>query len=501
MSGKTLKFRNFHHFRIYYIDHFNSLKCFAPRDSEHTIRVLYQQSRSTARFLTEERFLELFRYREKMKEYLATVDVDKICEENRSEVLNNMSCPNTVKLDATRVKRVLHHMSKHTALMGHRFRVSHLTEAVERMPNNTSSSFPDFKTPKGENKSHIMEQFKYTCTAQELNFINSALIATQWRTQINRSNKVKFRQFYPLPHYIQTMERVIFDPFFLHFEKYKDTPYAYSNIWPNLLRRYLNCQNYCSTYSLDIKGFDMNISNDLLKIIFEWTKSHLKLKPKDEIILDRIIEYHMKAKVLLSAKGKSIVFEKERGLLSGSTLTNLFGSFVSMFCILYYGITTTGRIFCQDQYTVHGDDNILAMDKSTTISEIAVFYKETFGLEISIEKSEIFKRGERIYFLGHYIDARGRYLNKDRMVHQLCFGSHYISKEIMSSEERVLSKLCSLLFKCTDGWDMFISLRSRLLEVLNQSEIPAYYYNFTATAEHGVETKKLADAKNLWMLC
>jgi len=493
-------FSNFHKFRIYHKNIFDGMGVFKPKDVEHTIRVCFQISKSTARFLTEKTFVELFQYSEEMEAYLKTVNIKAKCESNRTETFETMSKKNDIFLDYTLVKRTFHVMAKQTALMGHKFRKISFSDALNYMPKSTSSSFPDHVTPKADNFSHIIWQNKSCNKEEEWRFFDECLIGTQWRTQISRSNELKFRQFYPLPHYIQALERQYFNGFFIHFEKYKDTPYAYANIWPNMKRRYINCQKYKYTYSLDIKGFDMNISNTMIKLVLDWMKSFLILNDEDQAMVNSIIEYHLNANVLLSSDRETIIFNKERGLLSGSTLTNLLGSMISMFCIQYYTLSSTRTTLSNVAYTVHGDDNIFGSDRKIKIDDIAEFYKKHFGLTISMEKSEVFNRGEQIYFLGHYIDTNGRYLNKDRMIRQLCFGSSYIDKSIMSSSERIISKLCSLLFKCVDGWDTFLSLKDRLLGLLDLSELPKYYQEITSIGGT-ILNKNMAEAKDQWMLC
>jgi len=492
------KFSNFHKFRSFYLPIFSQFGVFKPKDIERTIRVCYAQSLGVARYLTEEKFVKLFDYSQKMEEFLKKIDAKTECENNRTETLNSMSKPNLVKLDTTRVKRVLHSMSRHLVLMGHKFKRTSFTEATTFMPKNTSSSFPDYITPKSQNFDNVINQNRNRNDTEEFRFMKESLIGTQWRTQINRSNKLKFRQFYPLPHYIQVLERSLFNGFFIHFDKYKETPYAYSNIWPHLRKRYISCQNYKYTYSLDIKGFDMNVSNDIIRIIFDWMYTFLVLDAQGERDFQKLLDYHLNAKILLSSERQTITFQKERGLLSGSTLTNMLGSLVSMFCLQYFYLDTTGVLLNSKQLTLHGDDNILSTDKKFSLDFISEYFLKTFGSVISIEKSEIFTKGQKIYFLGHYIDENGRYLNKDRMIHQLCFGSHYISKDIMSSSERVFSKLCSLLFKCTDGWETFLGMKDKLLEILDLNELPNYYLDFAHIGGE-ISKRKFDEVRDQWM--
>lgn len=491
------RFLYFKKFRAYMLPILNSLGVFRPIDAEHTIRVCWMTGKSKPRVVTEQIFIDLFDYSKATSLFMKELDVSAETVTGRTKVYQSMSKANDCVLNLSIVKKVLGTMSRFCNLKGKKFKCATYEVAIEAMPKNTSSSFPDYITPKSSNANNVFNQVKRMLDTEGLKFINECLVCTAWRTQINRSNKLKFRQFYPVPHVIQLVERKLFHNMFVHFDKNKMTPYAYSNIFSHLSERYAYFQKYNYQVSLDISAFDMNISHDLILIIFKWVRGFLELDAHDSKLYDLIVRYHLNAYISLSVGETQTmcIFSKKRGLLSGSTLTNMFGSFVNMFTIVYFCIST-GKSINSKSFSVHGDDSIVCFSK-ITMSEITSFWNDTFGMIVSAEKSEIFKPGQRIYFLGHFYDSKGRYLNRDRLYFQLIVGSPFINNSEMTTEERILSKLCSLLFKCTDGMEYFLSIKDKLLGLLNLSELPEYYKGISV--ESGIRYQQsIREASELW---
>jgi len=329
-------------------------------------------------------------------------------------------------------------------------------------------------------------------------FLKNAVVATSWRTQVNRTGKLKFRQFYPLPQIVQVIERRFFDPILLHFEKLKSTPYAFGFIWPHLKEVYKNMQAYKFVYSLDMSGYDISIPHVIIDLIFKELKKLLKMTPGETKLYEQITLYHKNALIMSSDAGGAIIFNKTRGLLSGSTVTNLFGSLINMFCLNYFCIDNNITIN-KRSYSVLGDDCIFGFNKYIEFSFISNYFLKTFGLSVSSEKSELFKKGEKIYYLGHYFDLNGRYLNRNRLNQQLCFSETFIPEEVMSKTERIVSKVCSLLFKSVDGFYEFEQIKEKLALALGISELPKYYKTFFNFMQNEKDVFRIDEAKDLWM--
>jgi len=184
--------------------------------------------------------------------------------------------------------------------------------------------------------------------------------------------------------------------------------------------------------------------------------------------------------------------------MSGSSLTNLLGTLVNLFYLLYTNEKLKLNIDLSS-ISILGDDIVFASNKLISFNELNAFYETNFKQNLNIEKSEIFKQGEKVYFLGHYFDSEGRYLNRDRLEAQLCFSENYIPEDVMSTSDRVWSKFCSLLFKCSDGYDYFLKYKDKLLRLLKLDKVPDTYFSFYDNAG---EFRRLAFndyAQNGWM--
>lgn len=495
MDFKHYTFGAFNQFKLYIGKTCNYGDTLRITNIPRVAGILWGQAMAKPSFLIEDVFVKLFDKQAEVDELLK-IDLTEEGEIERLKTFEALSTSKPLKLDTVLTHKTIAWMTKALRLEGKSFNPVSLEMAFDSMVSSTSSSFPDYVTPKVNQRDKVLKQARKASFQQKSEFFKNSLIGPAWRTQVNRSNKLKFRLFYPVAQFIQLIEKNIFYPFFHHFENNKRTSYAFGNVFPDIQWRYQQWNKSKYVYSLDIKGFDINISNDLINIIFVWLFSFLR---RDSVVIQHykmIHDYHMCALIVTSLKGVVHVFRKRCGLLSGSVLTNLIGSMVSLFCLVYFCIDN--RIYIKaSNLSVHGDDVILATDVKMTIPFIAAYFKEHFNLEVSIEKSEIFLQGERVYYLGHYIDGNKRYMNKDRVMKQLYVSSHYIPSEVMNKSTRIYSKMLSNVLKSADGFDFFLQYNTRLMGLLNISELPKYYLYFTVI-EKNYESREIADARNVW---
>jgi hypothetical protein len=477
-------FKQFSKFRTHLISKYSgTFSVYRPRDLERTIRILWMQSKSRPYYVTEPIFVKLLNTASLIRSVNASVADNVNGYKERNSGYENMSQPRPVTLDSAIVKRVFYRMTIDLGLKGQSFRPVLPSVARDSMPGSSSSSVPDFITPKSSNFEHVSSQLEYWIKTGDISFFNSYMIGVSWRTQVSRSMKLKFRQFYPLPHLVQLAERTIFDGIFRHFDKNRDTPYAYANIFPDLQKRWLHWQKSKYIYAFDLEAFDQRISNVILGHIFNFCLIFLKLNTYEYRLFRQIEMYHMNALICTSlyetsgASGVTVVYNKRCGLLSGSTLTNLFGSLVNLFQLYYYMFDNKLSI-CPKSLSVHGDDCILAMDKLISIDNIASYFMSKFNCVISIDKSEIFFPNQRIYYLGHFFDNNGRYIN-ERWKLQLSLSESFISTDVLPTEQRIYSKFISLLSKCTDGFKIFYEYQQKLNLLLNIPETPSSVVNLS----------------------
>jgi hypothetical protein len=209
-------------------------------------------------------------------------------------------------------------------------------------------------------------------------------------------------------------------------------------------------------------------------------------------LINRIETYHCKASIVANYKGDYVLYEKRKGLLSGSAFTNLCGSWINCFMLVYFlldhDITPT-----VDMIHVCGDDCLLGINDNFTIDYMASYFWKKFKIKISKHKSEIFKQNDNVYFLGGVINENGRYADFDLIKEQLCLSSN---RSELDEGFRLFSKLCSSCFKYKDGHKLFFETLPYLRDYIDKKKVkkftvPEYYFNFAHIHELSTEVKYL----------
>jgi uncharacterized protein YdcH (DUF465 family) len=468
-----------------FIQHMNklnySLPSFARFNAKRAAEVSWMNSKKNATYNIESIFVELFSHHNKVDELInAAGDTQKTCDSNRSETINLLSNSSSIQIDDTLAAKVKGQMSDLLLLTGSKYKTCGPSEAFDTLPGATSSSFPDFKKPKTKIKDKVCQLSHQLLNLGLSHLIIDFPITVNWRTQLSSSGKLKFRQFYPFPVVIACFEKMLFGGIFLHFERNLHTPYCFANRYIELRHRYIKWQHYKYIYSLDFKAFDQTIPNELIVMMLNFLSSKIFLNAKEKAVLRTILTYHTSCLVISCVRGLTFMFRKRRGLMSGSALTNLLGSMVNLFIILY--INRVYRLSIDPKsISILGDDIIFVSDRKIELSYLSGVINHHFNMEISVEKSEVFSAGERVFFLGHYFDDKGRYLDLERTKSQLCISENFIPEDVLSTNDRIWSKFCSILFKCSDGEAFYNFYRHRLLEKLRLAEPIGYYYTLFNT--------------------
>jgi hypothetical protein len=392
----------------------------------------------------------------------------------RKDVISALSTKSELRLDHKHRNFSWWKSSCLLGLSGHRYKPVSVYDAFDSLPSNTSSSFPDFKSPKTGVRTKIISQI-LRLNSKNIFYLLNYYININWRTQVSSSKKLKFRQFYPFPVVVATLERMLFGNIFKHFELNKKTPYAYANIYPDLKERYNTWQSHPYIYSLDLASYDIRIAHLLITEGIDFLATHISLGTKEKVILNFLKEYHTQCLLLSSIDGKPFLFKKERGLMSGSALTNLLGSLINLFMLLYINKKYDLRVSFKS-ISIMGDDIIFATDRHISLEKISHLYRKHFDAIIHLEKSEVFSPGQKVFFLGYYFDNNGRYIDAEKTKLQLCISGSYVSEEDISTRDRIWSKFCSTIFRCSDGSLFFEEHYRKLLHTLELEKPIGYFY-------------------------
>lgn len=470
-------FDTFKNFKIFVTDINSHVPWFFKFNVNRASNVLWLNSKKHATFIKEKIFIKLFDNEQEINKVEKDSGNPKNqCNNDRIKTIKFLTSAKLLTLNEKVTNKTLSQMSDLLLLSGNKFKSVGPTQAFESLPQNTSSSFPDFASPKSKIKQNLLLQIHNMVRNNNFSFLCNLPISINWRTQVSNSLKLKYRQFYPFPVIIATLEKMLFYNLFNHFELNKKTPYCYSNTFVDLSHRYKKWQNNKYIYSLDFSSFDQHINNQLLKLILEFIFRKISPTKVDKSIFNAILEYHLNSIIISSINNKTCAFRKRKGLMSGSALTNLLGSFINLFMILY--LNTICRLEIDvNSISILGDDIIFCSQRKLSVEFLSVLFDHHFGMIVSPEKSQIFLPKEKVYFLGHYFDSDGRYIDFKKTRIQLVFSQTFISEDVLSTEDRIFGKFCSILFKCVEGNDLFEKYIIRLRSLLRADPSPGFFYS------------------------
>nr|QKI28960.1 hypothetical protein [Kummerowia striata partitivirus] len=158
-------------------------------------------------------------------------------------------------------------------------------------------------------------------------------------------------------------------------------------------------------YSLDFSKFDATVPAKMIDDAFRVVRTHLELDEADQALFTRYVNDFIHSRII-APDGE--VYQKHRGVPSGSAFTSIIGSIVNLILISYMWNKCTGTMLDHDRVLIMGDDVVVASHTRLEMSQLATAASE-LGFELSVEKSTITKTrhksvgyfDNRTHFLGH----------------------------------------------------------------------------------------------------
>lgn len=469
-----------------------------PLNIQRTCSISWNNMHRIPSFVFESIFSELFPDVVSSVKRDQPADLKKESHSQRSVTAITLVSDQELVLCPKRINRVFKVMDTLFKINNTKFRIALPLEALDKLPRTTSSGYPDFLTPKSQNIPHISDQMWTIMTTGDSSWMDF-IVPVAWRTQMRKSG-IKFRQFFVFPHLVQALEMLFAKPFFDYFENVKDSIYCFGNTYTHLRTRWLFWQQFSNIISLDATAFDQSIKSKLIRLGFHWIKRHLYLTNSVQNgIFNDLIEYHCYCTVATAVDGTPTLVSKNQGIMSGTVFTNFLDTIVNAFVTLY--VFDYLGLPVPEGLAVMGDDIIIPTNSSFNLKQIIHLYHTLFRIDISDEKSEIFYPGQRVYFLGYFFDNLGRYLDTNLAKRQLILSERFIPESVMSTEERVISKLCSISFKCSDGHLFFDDVIDHVMSILDLSDLPEYYTEMVTdpTGQPGVRKRILDYKLNGWI--
>jgi hypothetical protein len=151
-------------------------------------------------------------------------------------------------------------------------------------------------------------------------------------------------------------------------------------------------------YSIDFSGFDASVPAFIIADAFKILKTYLCFKDDEEELLDRLIHDFIHTRIVLP---DCSMWQKHRGIPSGSPFTSMIGSLCNLIVLNYMWISITGRALDESQVMILGDDSVVGTNSQPSKAELARAAAD-LGMTVSESKSHVATLGTRVHFLGHW---------------------------------------------------------------------------------------------------
>lgn len=316
-----------------------------------------------------------------------------------------------------------------------------------------------------------------------LNKLKSVLIYPSYvayRVQ-QRLSGVKLRLIYVYPGVITLFEQMFLKPAIEYFQKNKNIqPYVVGSTGSDLVARWSNWQRRSRVVSIDWSSFDQKANVYLIKEAFSIIKQMFKMNSAQSFLFDLISFYFMFTPIYTtnpSDNSEGIVF-KCRGVPSGSSFTNLVDTIVNLLAVYSYLIYKKYELD-KDFIASLGDDIVIATNCPIDLTDMATVMQDWFDMEISSEKSEIFEKGQPVYFLGAKFDFNGRYIEPELALYQCSTTTSDLFVKCETSQDhfrRIRDKLASVCFKYSDGFRIYDILIFYVRKYLGVYDISDDFY-------------------------
>jgi len=159
-------------------------------------------------------------------------------------------------------------------------------------------------------------------------------------------------------------------------------------------------------YSLDFSKFDSTIPARMIDDAFRVARTHLDLDEKEMGVWRRYVNDFIHSRIIAP---DGHVYQKHRGVPSGSAFTSIIDSIVNLILASYMFRKITGHSLSHDRVLVMGDDIIVGSNTRIDLGQLASAASD-LGFVLSVEKSTITDTSResrsfddnRTHFLGHW---------------------------------------------------------------------------------------------------
>jgi hypothetical protein len=159
-------------------------------------------------------------------------------------------------------------------------------------------------------------------------------------------------------------------------------------------------------YSLDFSKFDSTVPARMIDDAFRVARTHLELDEKEMEVWRRYVNDFIHSRIIAP---DGHVYQKHKGVPSGSAFTSIIDSIVNLILVSYMFERLTGHSLNHDRVLVMGDDVIIGSNTRLDLGQLASAASE-LGFVLSVEKSTITNTSREskefdqnhTHFLGHW---------------------------------------------------------------------------------------------------
>lgn len=339
-----------------------------------------------------------------------------------------------------------------------KFRPWGLTQAFTRLHLNTSAGFP-FNGKKGENLRKIKRLSRYFYKTEIDDWMQYP-VRRSFRITLrpddyrdpNSKIRTKIRVIYPISAVITAFEEKFVAPLINYFTT-ADTFYATGKVGLFYRDKIKNSfSGVDKIIATDIKHYDLTLHKYLYLAAFCAVFEMFDMSNKDRRLYYKLVKYlHCCVIASKEPNGKVRSFVKRRGIISGTTFTNLIDTLANAIAIAM----VCPDVFSDKTVLICGDDVLMELPRYLTRDNVFDIYK-LFGMAVRPEVSYIFRNWRKVFFLGYWWINGIRRLHRKLAVNKCIFHSRFLLS--LSRYDRVVARSASILLNGVDGRELFYKL-------------------------------------------
>jgi len=484
----------------------SSSRVLRPSNYLSTINKVWASCYRLPDYLLEPIFLDIFKKKE--SEFPTKQDIQQGAIEARNNSVSVTSQKQKVDYfskskNFENIKLATTLTNKQLTLTRNQFTPVSPRISASNLPKDTSSGYPEYE----QRKVNIMD---YTINIVEQLISNNDsswkyLPSTMaWRTQV-RPKAMKYRIIWVTSYISQIFENMFYSPIREYFEENKTTPWCVGNVFTDIKPRIQKLRQFNKIIVLDYSSFDISVPSELMIHFFRSIKQFFKIKSK---IIDNMYEavtfFNVYGTLLNKDNTGPLSYTKDGSVNSGSVFTNFMDSWINLFLLNLYMVEF--QLDHTDYFpNVQGDDCVHGFTFDFDVNHFSRWLNFNFGMTISPDKcQELSNDFDTVEFLGSDMNEEGRYINKPLAIKQMIISERFIPESVLSTPERLISKVASICFKFKGGYLFFDEIMEQLLPKINLDRVPEFYYEITLSSSGPFEylmKRKVVDYKfNGWMI-